>query len=186
MQGQRVETHRESEASVLMTLLSSLLITAKTLFMKPIIVVLMLCLLSCRKESSTRSTAYWNNLTAHTIEIRPFSRGTVPPGNIVLLKPGDKFLAGAETMRGILNGAGYDIKYFDGADSIQVVFDGQHGITHYFNTPSVLGPKHYLFSSTRNIGNSESYQYTYRDVNKRFREQTFTYEFTEQDYLDAK
>ena len=82
---------------------------------------------------------------------------------------------------------GFTSKYFGSSDdSIIVVYDDLYKITHYANTPSQLAPKYYLFSSLRNIGNSLSYRFVSTPISRHNNNNAHYYDFTEQDYLDAK
>lgn len=91
-----------------------------------------------------------------------------------------------DLIKEIVGNAGFNSKYLNGSDSIIVLFDNLYSITHYINTPLLTARKYYLYASHRNLNNKDSYVYTYRDISKQKRETTYTYEFTEQDYLDAK
>ena len=140
----------------------------------------------CSKERMTLYYANLKNTTSHKIEIRPYFNGIVPSEKIIVLLPNDIKQIAEGTMRGI-SGYGFISGYFGGPnDSVIIVFDNTFLITHYFNTPTSLNSKHYLFSSKRNIGNPESYKIISTDISKYKRENRHTYEFKEQDYLDAK
>ena len=121
---------------------------------------------SCKKEGTTNHIAYLKNKTNHIIEIRPFYAGLVQTENIIrLLENETKEIANGND-RGIASAeAGFTPKYFAGADSMIVVFDNLYSITHYTNTPLALAPKHYVFTSLRNIGNLKSYTVETKIVN---------------------
>ena len=81
----------------------------------------------------------------------------------------------------------YDPKRFIFYDSIKVVFDHLDTITHYADWQENFSGIFYLFSSTRNLMNINSYQISSTEDKKRqFRTVSYTYTFTEQDYEDAK
>ena len=140
----------------------------------------------CIKEGSTSYRATIINPTMHTIECRPYYAGIVPPASVFRIGANDTFELALGSDRGIVGRAGWTSKYMSGADSVLVVYDNLYSIIHYGNTPAVLNPRHYLFSSLRNIGNPKSYEYTFTDHSKWFRSSNYKYIFTEQDYLDAK
>lgn len=144
-------------------------------------------LAGCTKEESTLSYAYLKNGTSHKVEFRPYFSGNVPADKIIILLSNEtKEIAKAVFARGKGN-HGFSSSYFGGpGDSIIVVFDDLYSITHYSSTPASVNPKHYLFTSLRNIGNPKSYDLQSRDISKYQRENIYTYTFTEQDYLDAK
>jgi hypothetical protein len=154
--------------------------------MKYLFCVFLIAAFSCNKEKTTYSRAYWINATSHHIEVRPIGKGIVISQNVVRLLPGSKLEIAASSFRDIVNRPMFDSRYFEGADSLIVVYDSLYTITHYANTPIALSPKHYLFSSTRNIGNPNSYKFEFQDKSKHKRETFNTFTFTEQDYLDAK
>ena len=140
----------------------------------------------CIKEGSTSYRATIINPTMHTIECRPYYAGAVPPANVFKIGANDTLEIALGSDRGIVGRAGFNPKYFAGADSVLVVYDNLYSIIHYGNTPAVLNPRHYLYSSLRNIANQLSYEYTFTDHSKWFRSSNYKYIFTEQDYLDAK
>ena len=150
-----------------------------------IAVLILLC--GCTKEESTISYAYLKNGSTHKVVIRPHFSGIVPPDKIITLFAGEtKEIATASFARGIGN-QGFSSSYFGAPnDSLVVIFDDLYSITHYFNTPATLSPKHYLATSLRNIANPKSYDLQSRDITKYQRENKYTYTFIEQDYLDAK
>ena len=140
----------------------------------------------CNREASTSYRIEIINPTMHTIEFRPYYAGIVPPAKVVRIGGNSILETMLDTDRGITGRAGFISKYFSGADSILVVYDNLYSIIHYVYTPVALNPKHYLYSSLRNIRNPESYEYTFTDYSKWFRRNNHKYIFTEQDYLDAK
>lgn len=141
---------------------------------------------SCTKEEITNYYAYLKNKTTHQVEIIPYSNGMGVPANVIILTPdGEKQIANGFD-RGIVGNAGFNSGVFSNVDSIQVTFDNIYTITHYINTPVNLYPKHYLYRSLRNIANYLSYIFKSEDVSKTKRINTYIFEFTEQDYLDAQ
>ncbi len=141
---------------------------------------------SCHKEESTLYYAYLKNTTSHKVEIRPFFSGSIPADKVITLLANETKEIANGMDRGIGN-QGFSSSYFGGPnDSVVVLFDNLYSITHYFNTPTTLNSKYYLFTSLRNIGNPKSYLLEKRDISKYQRENKFTFEFKEQDYLDAR
>ena len=140
----------------------------------------------CIKEGSTSYRAVMINPTMHTIEFRPYYGGVVPPANVFKIGANDTLEIALGSFRGIVGQGGFISKYFAGTDSVLVVYDNLYSIVHYVYTPVALNPRHYLYSSLRNIGNLKSYEYTFKDHYKGFRSSNYKYIFTEQDYLDAK
>jgi len=140
----------------------------------------------CTKDGATKYYGDLKNGTTHSIKILFFSQGMIVTANTITLDPGKEFRIGNGSNRGIVNHGGFGSEYFTGVDSVHVVFDTTHRISHYIKTPANLFPKHYLYTSTRNLGNYLSYAYTYEDKSKYRRISHYIYTFTEQDYLDAK
>lgn len=153
-----------------------------------ILLIALLPITGCTKEKITLYKAYLKNTTSHKIVIRPYFSGVVLPDKVITLLANNNntFEIANGFVRGIVK-YGFSSGYFGGSnDSVIVVFDDIYSITHYFNTPASLNPKYYLATSHRNIGNPESYKIVSTDLSKYQRENVHTYEFTEQDYLDAK
>ena len=141
---------------------------------------------SCTKESITIYYAYLKNTTMHKIEMKPYFSGVVRNDKVVTLLAGEVKQIADGSYRGIGNQAIFLSEYMTGADSLVVVFDDMFPIIHYGITPPSTAPKYYLFTSNRNVGNSKNYKLETRDLNKHKRENTFTFYFIEQDYLDAR
>lgn len=141
---------------------------------------------SCTKEKTTNYSAFLKNGTSHQIVIKGYTNGSVFQNDIIQLAPGETKQIANGTDRGIVENGGFTPYHFQTSDSLRVTFDNQYTLTHYFKTPSSLYPKHYLYSSLRNIGNYQSYVLQSRDLSKFKRENVYNYEFSEQDYLDAK
>ena len=140
----------------------------------------------CIKEDITIYYAYVKNKSTHQIQINPYSSGTVVSANVISLIPNQEIkISDDGFVRGIAPNSGFGSKYFAGVDSLVVVFDNLYPITHYANTPVSLASKYYLFTSTRNIGNKYSYILIGED-SKHQRKNSYYYDFTEQDYLDAR
>lgn len=140
----------------------------------------------CTKEEMTLYYAYLKNSTSHKIEVKPYFGGVVASDKaIVLLANETKEIANGFD-RGIVGNAGFNSRNLSGSDSLVVVFDNLYSITHYLNTPTSLAQKHYLFSSNRNLYNKNNYTYSYQDLSKHKRQNTYNYSFIEQDYLDAR
>ena len=148
--------------------------------------MLTMFLASCIKEDSTNYYGYLKNTTNHQIKITPYFSGALIQANIVTLSPNERKEIAYGSVRGLQNGGGFTSKYFSGSDSIIVTFDDLYPISHYLITPISLRPKYYLHSSTRNIGNIDSYQVQVKNLSAHIRENIFSFEFVEQDYLDAQ
>ena len=134
-----------------------------------VILVLGVCFLSCKKEPVTFYYAYLKNKTAHQIQLKSYSNGTVVAASVITLSPDQEMKIGSNYIIG---------------DSLIVTFDGTHSITHYFVTPTSFARKYYLNSSARNLGNKYSYTLIGED-SKHERKNSYYYDFIEQDYLDA-
>jgi len=146
--------------------------------------LLLIC--SCSKEEVTLYKAILVNNSGHKIVIQPFFAGVNPSERTITLLSNQNFEIASGSDRGFGN-QGFSSSYFGGPnDSVIVTFDDLYSITHYFNAPSVLAARHYLFSNNRNIGNPASYDLQTNRLSKYQEENIFTYTFTEQDYLDAK
>lgn len=154
--------------------------------MKYILLLFLVISSSCKKEEMTSYQAYIENTTSHKIVIHPFFSGTSPLEKRITLQSNEKFQIASGSDRGLGN-QGFSSSYFGGVnDSLIVVFDDLYSVTHYANTPSSLARKYYLFSSSRNISNPNSYLIQTNQISKYQQENTFTYKFVEQDYLDAR
>jgi hypothetical protein len=153
---------------------------------KTIIAAFSLLFIGCVKEESTLYYAYIKNGTSHKVQIKPYFSGSIPSDKIITLLANES----KEIANGFDRGKGdqgFSSSYFGGpGDSIIVVFDDLYSITHYSSTPASVNPRHYLFTSLRNIGNPKSYDLQSRDISKYQRENKYTYTFIEQDYLDAR
>ena len=141
-------------------------------------------LLGCIKESQTSYTAELVNDTNHSIVIEYFQNGISMPNLTIDLKPHNSVIITSGFDRGIVNNAGFDSEYF--GDSAIVTFDSMYKMTHYFDSISNPSNKSYLYSSLRNLFNYLSYDYSYTDESKYKRNASYKYNFTEQDYIDAK
>jgi hypothetical protein len=140
----------------------------------------------CTKETVTFYYAYLKNKSTHQIQIKPYSFGAVVSANIISLSPSQEIkISDDGFVRGIATNSGFGSNYFSGVDSLVVIFDGLYSITHYFVNPTSLARKYYLNTSTRNIGNKDSYVLIGED-SKQSRTNSYYYDFIEQDYLDAK
>ncbi len=146
----------------------------------------LLTVVSCRKDGITIYSGDLKNATTHSIKILFYSKGAIINQNTINLNSGTEIQIGHGSERGVVNHGGFGSDYFSGVDSVHVVFDNTYRTSHYIHTPANLYPKHYLYTSTRNIGNYLSYAYTYEDESKYKRVSHYVYTFIEQDYLDAK
>lgn len=153
-----------------------------------ILFILFIALLftGCTKETVTFYYAYLKNKSVHQIQIKPYSFGAVVSANIISLSPNQEIkISDDGFLRGIATNSGFGSKYFSGVDSLIVIFDGLYSVTHYFVNPTSLAAKYYLNTSTRNIGNKDSYVLIGED-SKHSRNNSYYYDFIEQDFLDAK
>ena len=151
-----------------------------------IIIFLTVLLASCIKEDTTNYYAYLKNTTGHQIKIIPYFSGALVQAHIVTLSPNEKKEIANGSARGLQNNGGFSSPYFSGADSLVVIFDSLYSITHYGSLPATVSRKYYLYSSRRNLGNYLSYQLQAKDISAHMRENTYTFEFVEQDYLDSR
>ena len=99
------------------------------------------------------------------------------------LGPGENFKIGSGSQRG-KDYPGFGFDYFVGADSLVVTFDNTYKAVHYFIDTSTPSAKSYLFTSTRNLGNSRSYKKE-STQDESTTVTVYTYEFIEEDYQFA-
>jgi hypothetical protein len=145
-----------------------------------------LIFMGCTKETVTFYYAHLKNQSTHQIQIKPYSLGTVVTANIISLSSGDEIkISDDGFVRGIAPNSGFGSKYFAGVDSVVVIFDALYPVTHYFVSPTSLARRYYFNTSTRNIGNKFSYALIGEDL-KHNRINNYYYDFSEQDYLDAR
>jgi hypothetical protein len=138
---------------------------------------------ACNKESNTLYTASLVNKTNHSIKIMFFNSGVVNPKDTIRLTANQSFEIANGSERGIITIPFFTSNYY--GDSIWVIFDGIHRISHYSVTPNQLYPKNYPYSSIRNLINRNSYRFVSTPFANSYKNEHF-YEFIEQDYLDAK
>ena len=143
-------------------------------------------IVSCRKEQSTNYYANLKNNTTHQIVIKPYSGGQIVNSNVINLSPSQSFQIANGFDRGLNGNTGFSSKYFVVCDSIRITFDNLYTLTHYIHTPNTLNNKYYLYSSSRNIFNASNYAYNQKVLSKYQVENTYNFEFKEQDYLVAK
>ena len=143
-------------------------------------------IVGCRKEESTNYKTNLKNISTHNIIIRPFSNGQIVSNNIITLTPNMSIEIANGSDRGLNGNSGFSSKYFENVDSMRVTFDNMYTITHYGKTPVSLNNKYYLYTSNRNILNYLSYSFDSKILAKTQWENTYNFEFIEQDYLDAK
>lgn len=141
----------------------------------------------CIKEKVTHYTASLKNNTSSKILILPYKNGVVNSSDsIVLFSNSVKEIANG-FFRGDVNTPSFSSSYFGGInDSILIVFDNTYYVTHYFNNPTNLSKNYYLSSSLRNVANPKSYQFERLKGKNDDYTNVHQYNFTEQDYLDAK
>jgi hypothetical protein len=142
---------------------------------------------SCRKEGITVIAANLVNATPHHIMILPYKNGIVEKKDTIRIPPNTHFEFGYGSIRGLITIPLFSSEYFGGSDdSIVVIFDDLYSITHYVNIPTDTAPNYYLYTSLRNLGNRLSYTFYTEKKSKHRRRNNHVYNFTEQDYLDAK
>lgn len=142
-------------------------------------------LVSCT-EDYTSYVTFLRNETEHEILILPYKQGYVNEEDTILLLPKQTFQIANGHQRGVTSNAGFTSKYISASDSLKVIFDGNYFVSHYINTPLETEKRHYLYNSLRNLIQYKSYEYSFRDDGKHYREQTFSYTFVEADYEFAK
>jgi hypothetical protein len=118
--------------------------------------------------------------------LEPYFNGVIQSSLNKTLNFQNEFIIANGFYRGIVGHVGFSSALLLNADSIIVVFDDIYRITHYVLTPIQKSNKFYLYTDKRNLFNYISYQYSYTDLKKYKRSSLYNYEFTEQDYLDAK
>lgn len=157
--------------------------------MKTLLSILALTVFSaCQREQETYYTAYLKNNTAnHSIKILFYKGGIVYPNDTIILVPGQQLEIANGFQRGLSEKPGFSSKYSGGPnDSNVVIFDNSYRVAHYATPPAQLAPKHYLFTSLRNIANPKSYKFETERPSKNSWTKTHHYEFIEEDYLYAK
>ena len=147
--------------------------------------IIFLCC-SCTKDYNSQYTAVIINNTTHSIKILFFKNGVVSSDDTVRISQNQQFEIASGTQRGNIKAPGFTSKYFGGNnDSVIVLFDNLYKISHYVNAPIQKAPKHYLYSSPRNIQNVLSYRFVTTSTSKNSIQNDHYYDFKEQDYLDA-
>lgn len=137
-------------------------------------------------DGSSTSTAYLVNVTNHKIVLQPYSSGQVRLEDTVILEPGRKVLMNHFTEFGKTTISGGFFSVAMKADSVVVIFDDQHRISHYLPSATQIAPKHYLFNEPHNFLNQESFEGLKLSETKYSATYQFTYSFTEEDYLKAR
>ena len=143
-------------------------------------------IVSCTKEESTNYNTNLKNISTHNIIIRPFANGQIVSSNIITLTPNMSIEIANGSLRGLNGNSGFSSKYFENVDSMRVTFDNMYTITHYGKTPVNFNNKYYLYTSNRNILNYLSYKFDSKILAKTQWQNTYNFEFIEQDYLDAR
>lgn len=152
----------------------------------PGFLIIIFCMISCIKEKTTDYQAFVKNKSAQNIQILTFGRGNSVPKDTIRLLPNAEFRIAEGFFRGISERVVFISDYFATSDSVHIIFNGVHRVTHYFNTPAAKFPKHYLYASNRNLFQLDSYNYSHIDDSKYQRTATYVYEFTEDDYRFAQ
>ena len=157
--------------------------------LKIIIFLIVLLNWNCNKgdgDSGTDSTAFWVNKSSHKVHISPYAYGSVRGQFEVILNPGEKVQIAEDFVLGKNSvGAGFYSDYLP-SDSIIVTFDDTYNISHYFSPVQNTSPKYYAYNSTRNLGNILSYEGRIVRETDIYIELEYEYNFTDQDYLDAR
>lgn len=149
------------------------------------IIIIALFLNSCTGEGTTNIKVFIVNQTTHNIEIRKYFNGNLIVNDIITLLPGSSKQIGESSEKGLSGRSGFVSSITSEVDSLQIFFNNTFRVSHYIKTPLFLSPKHHLSSSLRNIMFHLSYNYESEDVSKTFRRNTYTYSFTNDDYLFA-
>ncbi|WP_154657181.1 hypothetical protein [Hugenholtzia roseola] len=73
-------------------------------------------------------------------------------------------------------------------DSVVVVFDGLHSVTHYWDTipPTEKSAKFFYYEDKRNFTNHDNFELEVKEKSRQTVNYIFTYTFTEEDYRFAK
>ncbi len=153
--------------------------------MKPYYLIVVLILLSsCIKESSTVSYTIFINSTSHNISVHGFKNGIIQSESSFSLNANETKNVFTLDNRGIGNGLTFG-GFNQPIDSFIVTFDNIFEIAHY--KPTLVGtrPKKYLYTSRRNIYNDSSYVANLIKDEKLMRNWDFKYTIIEQDFLDA-
>lgn len=141
---------------------------------------------SCIKEPITMDRQVTINACGQHITMIRYLRTSVIGQQLFT----SELAAGVTQADTVINGQiaeAYDQRRFTLYDSIKVVFNHRDTITHYPERQEHFAGTFYLFSSTRNLMNINSYAISSTENKKRqFRSVSYTYTFTEQDYEDAK
>ena len=142
---------------------------------------------ACIVEYNSLYTATFINTTTHSIKILFYKNGSVSSTDTIKLLQGQEFEFASGSIRGNTSAPGFSSRYFGSSDDfIIVIYDDLYKITHYAITPLQLAPKYYLQVSDRNFRNPNSYRFESTPLSKHSNKNDHYYEFTEQDYLDAK
>lgn len=115
----------------------------------------------CIKEKTTDYTATLYNRTSYNIVILSFKGGMVNTDETIKLGSGDSIKIADGYDRGDIKTPGFTSGFFGGPDDSSVVtYDNEYHVTHYLYEPAQKSSKYYLYSSTRNISNNKSYEFT--------------------------
>ncbi|MFT4062806.1 MAG: hypothetical protein QM642_10680 [Edaphocola sp.] len=151
-----------------------------------ILMLLSILLTGCVVEKYTMLEGYLHNQTNHIVTVYFYDNGIISANDSINLKAGDSVLLGSSSHRGEVKGPSFSSDYFSGfTDSAIVVFDNQYKTLHYITTPDSLYKNYYLYTSSRNIFNAQSYELT-RVKQKGIYTNYNRYYFTESDYEYAK
>ncbi|MCX6166559.1 MAG: hypothetical protein NT021_01045 [Sphingobacteriales bacterium] len=154
--------------------------------MKKPLIFLVFVLIACTDLEYTRCYTYMQNDSSHHISVKSYFMGSLTPFLSFDLLPNEKKEVLSRQSRGLGSGESYALMA-TGEDSILVIFDNVDTIIHY-RRPELVNPnkKYILFESPRNLYNSANY--VKKTINKTAYHATYSYSyaFTEQDYLDAK
>lgn len=157
----------------------------KTLFISSCLTFLIF-LSACKKDAVTESSSIIKNQTNHTISIQTYKKGEISPELSFEIAPQEEkqvhFSHKAKEGNHIVSFA-YLLGY---QDSVKVTFDHTFSIIHYL---SIKGnaEKYIAYESPENLINQKNWeQSVVEKSSKSGKKYTFTYKFSEQDYLDAK
>jgi hypothetical protein len=143
------------------------------------------CLSACIQEESNLTKTFIINNTDYDVQITNYYRGVIQQGTSKNIPKRSKTLVSYSDEFG--KGAGYfyanDLMF---TDSTLVKFDNNYTIVHYTKVPAIPNPKHITFESSRSLYNGNNYQRVILEEKKHYISNEYTFEFTLQDYLDAK
>jgi len=152
-----------------------------------IVIIVLLILVSCRKESSYSTTNFICNEANHLVKIIYYKDGLVK-SDLTIGSIGSCNLVYTSNGFGKGNASNYLNSTID-MDSAIVIFDNNIKAIHYSYNKIGSNPKAIIFGNSRNIfGGSSSGGWVNRIVSetKHHIETELKYTFIEQDFVEAK